>query len=281
MPSLTFYAWVNPAFWSHAPVDHTWVTSYDSRVTPYHSIGKVKKAGQVNWYCWGDFHISGNPPDPIAVQAGSGSLAQCLVLGNAESKTNPAAQGTIFTYGVDGVCHQLANQVLYATGSASQPPATVKNARGYGLSSFLYGTYGLQHAAWLLKLQGCLSQSSPLSGLPMKLGETRLGEPAMPDLRDDFADRAQTVLADDPGRLSALLALRGNIQTYLSARVPGFTAPTAEMLNARNQHMLDQAALLLEPEQFRQLFGVEPGERVDLIDPTKAGEPRSGGAPTS
>lgn len=280
MASLTFYAWVNPAFWSHAPVDHTWVTSYDSRATSYSNIGDVIAAGQINWYCWGDFHLDGNPPDPIAVQSGSGTLAQCLVEGNAASNGNPAAQGTIFSYGVDGVCHQLANQVLYATGSASQAPATVKNARGYGASSFLYGTYGLQQAAWLAKLQGCLAHTTPVSGLPMKLGETILGEPPMPDLRDDFADRASDVLKDDPDRLNALLSLRGSAQTYLATRIPGFTAPTAELLNARNQHLLDQAALLLEPEQFRQLFGVEPGERVDLVDPTMAGEPRSGGVPT-
>lgn len=278
MASLTFYAWVRPAFWSHSPLDHTWVTSYDSRITPYSTIAKVIEVGQINWFCWGEFHPEGDPADPIAIQSGSGTLAQCLVEGNLPSNGNPAAQGTIFTYGVDGVCHQLANQVLYATGSASQAPATVKDARGYGASSFLYGTYGLQHAAWLAKVQGCLSQTTPLSGLPMKLGETKLGEPPMPDLRDDFADRARAVLGNDPERLSALLALRGNVQTYLSAAIPGFTAPTAEMLNARNQHLLDQAALLLEPAQFQQLFGIAPGERIDLVDPDKAGQPRSGGS---
>jgi len=277
---VTLYAWTTPAFWSESPVDHTWVTTYDSRVTGYKNIGDVENAHQINWYCWGDFHVVGDPVDPIVDQPGNGALAQCLVLGNKESKQYPAARGTIFTYGVDGVCHQLANQVLYATGSPGQPPATVKAARGYGLSSFLYGTYGLQHAAWLAKLQGCLAQATPVSGLPMKLGETRLGEPPMPELRDDFADRARAVLGDDAERLDALLSLRSSAQTYLAAPVPGFTAPTAELLNARNQHLLDQAALLLEPAQFQQLFGVEPGERVDLIDPTMAGAPRSGGVPT-
>jgi hypothetical protein len=276
----TLYAWTKPAFWSDAPVDHTWVTTYDSRITPYQNIGDVKNAQQINWYCWGEFHIVGEPVDPIVNQPGSATLAQCLVEGNVESKGNPAAQGTIFTYGVDGVCHQLANQVLYATGSASQPPATVKDARGYAISSFLYGTYGLQHAAWHAKLQGCLSQPTPVSGLPMKLGETMLGESAMPEHRDDFADRARAVLGDDAERLGALLSLRSSAQTYLAARIPGFTAPTAELLNARNQHLLDQAALLLEPAQFQQLFGVAPGERVNLIDPNMAGEPRSGGPPT-
>ena len=29
------------------------------------------------------------------------------------------ARGTIFTYGVDGVCHQLANQAHYATSTAA------------------------------------------------------------------------------------------------------------------------------------------------------------------
>ena len=64
-------------------------------------------------------------------------LAKCLVAPNANSQTVAAARGTIFTYGIDGVCHQLANQVLYATGIGAVAPLTVRNARGYIASTFL------------------------------------------------------------------------------------------------------------------------------------------------
>ncbi|BCH64267.1 hypothetical protein RvVAT039_14830 [Agrobacterium vitis] len=41
-----FYAWVNPAFFEGNPLDHTWVTTYDNRVTPYATIDAVTQAGQ-------------------------------------------------------------------------------------------------------------------------------------------------------------------------------------------------------------------------------------------
>ena len=117
---VLLYASVIPAFSPEAPVDHTWVTTYDSRVSGYANDEAVSAAGQSYWYCWGDFHArGGTPPHPdgfLAQQTGELAFAQCLVAANADSRTAPAARGTIFTYGVDGVCHQLANQVLFATG---------------------------------------------------------------------------------------------------------------------------------------------------------------------
>ncbi|RJX36448.1 MAG: hypothetical protein C4525_00565 [Desulfarculus sp.] len=42
----------------------------------------------------------------------------------------------MYLYASVGVCHQLANRGLFSTGT------TVKEARGYGLSHFFFGTYG-------------------------------------------------------------------------------------------------------------------------------------------
>lgn len=272
----TLFAWVTPAFWSGSPLDHTWVTTYNSNLTPYPAIADVVAAGEDLWYCWGSFHPVGNPPGMLASRTGNRALAECLVQPNADSSTSAPARGTIFTYGIDGVCHQLANQVLYATGSPGNPPLTVKGARGYSLSSFLFGTYGLQTSAWHTKLQGCLGLGEPVSGLPQWSEKIMPGSPPTPALPDDFRDHAREVLADDPEKLQALMALRGEMQAFMSRRVPGFLPPDAEMLNARNQHMLEQAALLLGPEKFTELFGIEAGERVDLIDPAMAAAQRGG-----
>lgn len=149
-PNRTLFAWVVPAFTSGSPVDHTWVTSYDNRATAYSNDQQVAAAGECYWYCWGSFHATGgtpgNPTGFLGTQVGDLAMAQCLVQPNADSRNVPAARGTIFIYGVDGVCHQLANQVLYSTGIGAQP-MTVHGARGYAASTFLYGTYGLQHVA--------------------------------------------------------------------------------------------------------------------------------------
>src|SRR5271166_2982783 len=152
MANLTrLYAWAAPAFTTGSPVDHTWVTTYDNRINPYPDERAVVVAGQFYWYCWGDFHSQGgtpaNPDGLLGQQDGDLALAKCLVTPNADSRTVPAARGTIFTYGIDGMCHQLASQVLYATGSGAVKRLTVSAARGYMASTFIYGTHGLQHSS--------------------------------------------------------------------------------------------------------------------------------------
>src|SRR6266536_1898251 len=185
-----------------------------------------------------------------------------LRLGVADSR---AARGTIFTYGIDGVCHQLANQVLYSTTIGGAAPLTVRNARGYMASVFVYGTYGLQHAAWWNQILRCGGHPLQLPGGPAMVAAE--GAPAGTP-QDDFEARAREVLeSEDPKLLGDLLALRADVHRFAAQRWPGFAAPDAETLNARNQHLLDQAAQLLGPEKFEKIFGFPPGRKIDLVDP--------------
>lgn len=259
---VLLYAWTVPAFTSGSPVDHTWVTTYDNRVTPYPNDAAVAAAHQSYWYCWGSFHPKGGTPAIpdgfIGSQAGNLTLAQCLVQANADSRTVPAARGTIYTYGVDGVCHQLANQVLYATGSGGVPQLTVRMARGYMASTFIYGTYGLQHAAWAAKIAACSGATLTPSGVTTLSGGA--GGP------DDFEARASEVLGPGNTKLHDLLRLRGGVQQFSAQPWPGTGQPSAEALNARNQNMLDEAARLLSPDEFEKIFGFAPGEKIDLVD---------------
>ena len=271
------FAWAVPAFTTGSPVDHTWVTTYDNRITPYPTVQAVIQAGAFYWYCWGSFHPRGgtpiNPDGFLGQQAGDLALAQCLVAPNADSQTVPAARGTIFTYGVDGVCHQLANQVLYATGIGGVAPLTVHRARGYMASTFIYGTYGLQHAAWANKIAACSGRGPQIA--------MATGGAAMPGQPDDFETRARQVLeGEDPKLLSDLLALRADTHRFAAQRWPGATPPSAETLNARNQHLLTQAAQLLGPSHFKKIFGFSPDEQVQLVDPTiKQSNNEGGGGP--
>jgi hypothetical protein len=263
----TLFAWAVPAFAANSPVDHTWVTTYDNRVTPHAKIEEVIAAGEFYWYCWGSFHASGGTPNDAAgflgQQPGKLALARCVVEPNMDSRTVPAARGTIFTYGVDGVCHQLANQVLYATGAGNAARLTVSRARGYMASVFIYKTYGQQETAWLNQIAKCGGQ--PPGGPPMVsiAGGTPISGPP-----DDFEAHAREVLKhDDPKLLSDLLALRTDVQRFSAQRWPGVAAPDAETLNVRNQHMLDQAAKLLGPQKFEAIFGFPADQKVDLVDP--------------
>ncbi len=268
--STTLYAWAVPAFVDGSPVDHTWVTNYDVRKFNYPTIADVIAAKRFYWFCWGSYHpVGGTPVNPtgkLGSQKGNPTFATCLVMQNADSRTVPAARGTIFVYGVDGVCHQLANQVLYSTGTGGKAPMTVHGARGYVASSFVYGTYGLQHAAWAAKVASCGASTKIAPATAHWTGEG----PAMPKKTepDDFETHARNVLADEPELLNRLLSLRGEVQSFSAQRIPSTVAPPAEMLNSRNQHLLDEAARLLGPEKFEKVFGFKAGERINLVDPS-------------
>lgn len=269
-PTSSLYAWAVPAFSAGSPVDHTWVTTYDNRVKTYSNDQQVAAAGQCYWYCWGSFHPKGGTPNNstgfLGQQNGDLALANCLVTANADSQTVPAARGTIFIYGVDGVCHQLANQVLYATGVGGAPPLTVGNARGYIASTFLYDTYGLQYAAWANQIGRCGGQPVPVP--PGGAVVAAAGGAPVAGPPDDFEARAREILAaEDPKLLADLLALRTEVLRFNAQRWPGVTAPDAATLNARNQHLLDQAAKLLGPKRFEAIFGFPPDQKIDLVDP--------------
>jgi len=249
------YVWARPIA-INDNLDHTWVTSYDTAGAPYSSLEEVAAAGEYCWMCWGDFHPQANPVAPIATGDGDVAMGSCLVEPNARSQTVRAARGTIFTYGLDGVCHQLTNQALVATGIDGCKPLTVKNANGYKLSSFLYGTYGRQHDEWREKTEHCAPDAILEAPAPL--------EAVMTDEKDEFEEHAESVLANDPEKLEQLKALRGTSQDALES-VP--VALDADSLNAQNQQIFDEAAKLLSPEEYEQMFGVKPGEKVDLVDP--------------
>ncbi|MBI5129795.1 MAG: hypothetical protein HZA66_10155 [Rhodopseudomonas palustris] len=274
---VMLYAWAIPAWESESPVDHTWVTSYDNRIHAYPTITEVVAANQFLWYCWGSFHAAGGTPanrsGALGQQSGDLTVAQCLVRPNVDSRTIPAARGTIYQYGVDGVCHQLANQALYATGIGASAPLTVHNARGYLLSNFIYGTYGLQHSAWAAKIASCTGAS--LVARAARPGGLTMTSDEQAPAPDEFERRAAELLAQDPRTLARLLQLRAEVQNFAARAWPGTGQPSAQTLNSRNQHLIDEAARLLGPDNFKKLFGADPAARVTLVDPhiaSSAGE---------
>src|ERR1700692_2791190 len=117
------FAWANPAFFAGSAWDHTWVTTYDNRTNAYATVAAVTSAGEDYWYCWGSFHPQGSTPShpdgSLGSMVGDLALARCICLPNVPSNGHPLSCGTIFTYGIDGVCHQLANQVLWSTAKSA------------------------------------------------------------------------------------------------------------------------------------------------------------------
>ena len=140
-------------------------------------------------------------------------------------------------------------------------PLTVKNARGYFASTFIYGTYGGQEV---------LGRTSSRDAAHRPLLWSQQWEERWP------CPAYLTILKRAPARCSArriaklladLLALRSETTRFATQKWPGFAPPNAATLNARNQHLLDQAARLLGPEKFTAIFGFAPDQKIDLVDP--------------
>jgi hypothetical protein len=268
----TAYVWVTPAWVSDAPVDHTWVTTYDNQITPLPDVEAVVASGERYWFCWGSFHAGGNPAAPLRSGAVDIPVADCLVRPNAESRTDSAARGTIFRYGADGVCHQLANQVLWATKGSTGVPLTTAGANGYKASVFFYEMYGREKEAWNGKKTSC-APSAQVGG------EGGGGNEMTDDSDDDFDKDARRILP--PDRFAKLKALREQfgVELQLGAeakidRLPSKQA-AAEINDAINMY-LREVAKLLSRSEFESLFGFSPEQRIELVDPDMVGSDRRG-----
>ena len=269
MPTIeSLYAWAAPAFLDESPVDHTWVTSYDNRTQNYPDIEAVIAAEQDCWFCWGGYCAKGGTSDDasgfLCLRDGDLVLSRCLARPNADCGSSFPARGTIFTYGVDGVCHQLANQVLYSTGGGGGQPVTVAPARGYMLSCAIYGTYGLQRAAWKGRIEACSTTIASLYTRRRAKGEMMMSAtlPAAP--HDEFEEHVNKVLG--PGAEAAkLLLLRGEFQKKAAMQAHEARTPPADELNERNQRFFDEAAKILPPKDYVRVFGVKPGARIKLV----------------
>ena len=234
------YAWARP-LQIDPRLDHTWVTDYQP-ASQYADLKAVEKANKNYWFCWGDFHT--NTYRAIGDGGAEARLTKCLV-----SPNDPDAHGTIFRYAIDGVCHQLANQVLYSTPTQ----LVVSKARGYGISSFLYGPYGLKHTEWVAKIHACtISEAGTMDKFDQIVTQA-LGKRATPDavdalknLRDEFQRSVQ-----DLGQQSFVTRAEGG----------------ATDINDKISHFTQEAHKILGDEGFKAVFETEFADDLKLIDP--------------
>ena len=234
------YAWARPLE-IDPRLDHTWVTDYQP-ASSYADIQAVVKANKNYWFCWGDFHT--NNYRAIGDGGAKAQLAKCLVTPN-----DPKAHGTIFRYAIDGVCHQLANQVLYST----QAQLVVSKANGYGISSFLYGPYGLKHTEWVAQIHACTSLGTRLMDDIDKIVTQALGDRATPDtveaLRDLRAEFQRSV--QDLGQQSFVTSTEGGTKG----------------INDKVSHFMQEAHKILGDEGFKAVFETEYADDFKLVDP--------------
>jgi hypothetical protein len=210
------YLWANPVKKADF-LDHTWVTTYPFTNGEYPNFSDIP-AGESYWYCWGDYHAEGkggihHEPNGAIGQADADiNIASKLVKPNQSAPVFPGKpgqpqDGAIVVYAVDGVCQNLANQLLYATGRPDKEPVRVEDARGYQIATFFYGNYGL---------------SEQWDDLKKAAGD--VSEPA-----DDFSTFMRMAIGDSIGvkktmeveaaRMIAQLALRELRKDVLSGEI--------------------------------------------------------------
>jgi hypothetical protein len=240
---IVFRAYAVPTPYSTSLVDHTWIeTSSDY------------------WYCWGNRHTPGRS---LGTRLGDASFAACLVKPNVDCASDSAARGTIYVYGVDGVCHQLANQVAWATSVSGMPPLVVSLANGYKASTFVYGVYGrLTSIDWAKKKARCTPGTTTESNAS--------DEGLVQMIDDDFPQRARALLGDT-AKLGGLLAIRESLTKSLESLRAEAGQSDPDVFAKRANDLINdhfgRAAEVLDPSEFRALFEFAPTDRITLVDP--------------
>ncbi len=150
MPESTLYAWsVATSFFKGFEFEHAFVTDFEL-TSSYPDPASLPKGAKF-WYCWGDYYDAGKG---LSNTAANGGVAAALVTPDVappewgHGGPQYPQSGAIRYYGIDGVCHQLANQVLFASGSSTSEPPRVQKIGSYPFSSFFYTNYGLNDDGW-------------------------------------------------------------------------------------------------------------------------------------
>lgn len=186
MKKRTIYVWARPLSQSkHSMIshlDHTWVTTYPLEINPEKQSDPDPSTipPENYWYCWGRVHMVAShqiTTTEIDIETACGIVPANIKASDTDTPNYEPSDkaGAIEYYGLDGLCHQLTNQILVITGSADRKPYRVQNAHGYPLATFSFGNYGLNNEAW------------------QRIKERYAPEVVLPE--DDFDARATSIIA--------------------------------------------------------------------------------------
>jgi hypothetical protein len=102
-------------------------------------------------------------------------------------------------YAVTGVCHQTANRILYPAS------AIVSKASGYWASSLVYGTYGTDVAAWIIRRTACsLAKTTARTARAAKPGKRAVMSTAKADV--DYLRAIDAIYATAAKRVASPVA---------------------------------------------------------------------------
>jgi hypothetical protein len=207
------------------------------------------------WGCFG--RSSGG--SSICSAPGSSILADCL------SQVGSRAG---IRYGFTGVCYQASNRILYAT---RPQPTTVGLCRGYQVSRYTYGEYGL--GPWPERLN-----CDPPGGGGNGMGETVMGlkfdgnEESRREVRAILSNAklGHPIESSKFDRLSMIHSRFRSIRDDLTSRFQKGEISDKEYLTRFNlalQETMVQNEEVLGHDDFVSVFGTAGLEPEGLVDP--------------
>jgi hypothetical protein len=248
------YSYANPLPSVLKKADHTWVSDYDRRP-------KCPYPDSAYWYATGGCHPSASDKDPRPLSSAPADLnvARCIATPD-RSTFNPGPFTARIVYGLDGVCHQICNRVLAATGIAGATPITVGGAHGYRVSRFFYGTYGTP-AQWRRLRDECKAKDS--IGTLDRSAEVEVMA-------------SEVNLALSPEKLTALKSEQAAYVEQLNtlyqrmAESDNDGRAFAREANSAANASLHRLEGVLGKDAFEQYFDWPLGQEIELIDPEVA-----------
>jgi len=254
----TMYAWAQPIKPTDVPIasniDHTWVSTFETKVDPNAQPDSPPgEQPEHFWYCWGVGHNVAS--HALGHKVGNIAAANCISPSNthphAPGSDYSAISGSIEYYSLDGVCQTVANQILTATGNDFDEPMRVKQAKGYPLTTFFFGTYGLNDKLWKDICRRCI----PNVRLP----------------GDDFLPFMYEFVTDTE-KQRKLLDIRAEARRRMAdirAKVVEEDYPYLDDVAEGNGKALMEALELLGWDVFKKLFPfTDPLDKSWLMKPT-------------
>lgn len=251
MSQTKLYIWANPLKVTSF-LDHTWVTTYDpvAACPPDTSNGDY-------WFCWGICHMSGQyNPQARLLNSREGKMELATCISSPNDKDDHA--GITGMYGLHGVCHQVANRILFSTENEHEAPLLVDGAHGFWLSYLLYGDYGGKDDNWEQVQMQCGVVSIRPNDMELQamsaMLQTALGPAFAPAMMDQLRELQQEMLAQK--HEYALRVEQGQM------RMEEFAIAINKLLT----NYVPRLAETIGIGYSRTVFGIEPGEEVYLLD---------------
>ena len=279
-PTPTLYAWATPISGAGNVVDHTWVTSF--------AAGSPCPPPQNYWFSWGSCHETGpnTTARPLVAHAADLAVAKCICTSDLGEylPPNSPSHGGIDLYGVDGVCHQLSNRILWAATKGAGDPVTVEGAKGYAVSRWAFGVYGVNVAEWQQRIAHCTAAAAPTpSAAPGTPAPVAMMAHVVPrTLNADLAAMVHEKLGPAVASAKAERVIQVRTQMLASkaqldvAVRRGAIQPRefAVRTNALINEHLAKLAQTMTPEEYQKMFGIAPGEQIQVVDPAIAEKSR-------